>query len=350
MNDHFEVRGCLFNDKGMPLDISRLIYPLKVISQEIRIKKTSFKIEHDNFIYPKTIVINTPEIGAYTYIDNRNKDNKEIYFNTGQFLCLLNLGEYEKLLRKIADKQQRKEKVILDELPNLNYDPIIEQLEAYINSIVNYYTHRYISYSYVGECASLNIYTLMVDYIYGHELSHYLDDLFDDEYIGKMQLKLFAGGMKCLTEYYGFNPYREMIEKILNMFNFYANINDFRPHQYWAEELHADYNGWCFCRDIVNDTNLRYADSIIAIGLVMFSFTLFDFISGTIFNQQKSYFTHPPSELRFEMLGRNLYEMLFNHMEYKDFLSKEWGLSIIIKITGLAIIDKLTEKLHISRN
>ncbi len=190
----------------------------------------------------------------------------------------------------------------------------------------------------------VNTYEIMVGYIYGHELSHYLDDVFDFDLRGQHQIEVFKYAMEYLTLFKD-TDYEGFAARMLMYLDQDMKTKRFTMTRFWSEEFLADFQGYQFCLSSLQAANStpRRTDMYIAIAMVFFATRLLELFIERKLKLPVSVQTHPPAFLRDKILGYIVNKKLFSKLEYKEFNQVEWGIFWLTELLFVRATEQIYE-------
>jgi hypothetical protein len=316
MTENFEINGNVVDVNGQPANL----YWIQSIIQKLASKVTLSKPEefciNEPFVFPKTTFHAVLEIDSYTDISK-----KEIHIYLGLILIFCKLGSLEKALRGGFG-------VACDELVKLHKKDVandIRKIFEYMQSLHNR-KDNVIVFPEININSST--YEIMVAYIYGHELSHYLDDIFHPNLRVKHQVEVLKYATEYLTLFKN-TSYQRYAAEILFRLDQDMQMERFKMIQRWSEELLADFQAYQFCFSICEAEEPRErAQMCIAISMVFAAIRIHEVFKENFLKSPTNIYTHPPVFLRDQFLGYIVNKKIFPEREYKDFLNTEWSVSL----------------------
>ena len=278
------------------------------------------------FLTPKTYLHESPNIECITYVKK-----KEIHISLGYLLMFGNLGSIEKVVKSILYGDSMTSQLEIEELLDLDVSCIVDDIRntfAYLN---NLYENNSPDLSVTNPPSPL-IYEKIITYVYGHELSHYLDDVFTREIRGKHQMEAYLYTIEYLV--LAISVFQdEEAKKIFGFLDFSSQIGSIGVTQKWSEETLADYQSFNYVVDrfCAHENSLLRVDLYIAISIVFWGAKLHEVFRMDHFNNDTIYMAHPPASMRYKILGYIVNKKNLD-IDYAKFLRVEWYIFVIVEV------------------
>ena len=281
MIDNFEIDGKVVDVNGHTVDVSVFCSIIQRLASRINLDKPEeFSIDAP-FVFPKTI------FHANLGIDHprTNIPGKIIHIYLGFILVFCQLGSLERALRNVIGSR-----IPFDDIIKLDVKDISDDIKKILEYLRNLNDRKDNTVTFPKVDIRVNTYEIMVGYIYGHELSHYLDDIFDYDLRGKHQLEVMKYAIEYLTMFitmFKGTSYESYAAKMLWDLDLDLGTGRGKMIQRWSEELLADFQAYQFCLSSLKavDSPLRRADMYIAISMVFAASKIIEFFRERILKQ-----------------------------------------------------------------
>lgn len=279
------------------------------------------KLRWDKPILPYVELLDDPFPIMECSTDIYRNQNK-ITISTGLFYFLYLLGPFEKKMDEIAKYQP----FFFDEIEIMDK----EDLKACVEDMLGYLKKAYEAPETV-ELPELTLsektFAYALEFIFGHEISHYLDLSFDRDARIDDQLDIWKTSIEAVTaNALIFRSYA--IDLFLNRDLTSAEM------QYMSEELLADFQGFQYACE--GRTKGRVGrDFFLSVSLGFIAMEVLEyFLEQTRTNTDFMI----PTLLREELLAYNVNKRLYEYDTFQEFLQKEWGTFTTVKILFFCVM------------